>query len=140
MSDYFKSLDSTDRRRYSQKLQLIGLKEDEDPYLLQNTEKFVDNMSRWPPVEFGHIFCYYIERPGLYTKQELLQWKSLEGYNYFKSGYVRNIKIWEIDSTTCILLAKVNPSQCSADRYHTAWVAVKSTGEIVICHCTCMAG
>ena len=27
------------------------------------------------PAEFGHISCYFIECPGLYTKRELMQWK-----------------------------------------------------------------
>ena len=81
-------------------------------------------------MEFGHIFCYFVERPGVYTKKQLLQWKSLEGYNYFQSGYVREVKIWEIDSTGSILMAKVNPSQSSPDKAHTAWVAIRPSGEI----------
>ena len=40
--------------------------------------KFVDNMSKWPAVELGNIFCDYIERPGIYARQQLLQWKSLD--------------------------------------------------------------
>ena len=52
-------------------------------------------MRLWPPVEFGHIFCYryLIERPGVYTRQELLQRKQLEAYNYFKSGFVRTVEV-----------------------------------------------
>ena len=83
MSDYYKQLDPIARKRYAEKLCLLNLKEDDDPYLSNNSSKFTGDMSKWPPVEFGHIFCYFIERPGLYTKKELLQWKSLDGYNYF---------------------------------------------------------
>ena len=73
-------------------------------------------MRKWPPVEFGHVFRYYVERPEIYTKKQLLQRKSMDGYNYFKSGHVRKVKIWEIDSPCCILMTKVNPSQKSPDK------------------------
>ena len=41
--------------------------------IVSNEMKFVDNMALWPTVEFGHIiiFCYFIERPGTYTKKAM---------------------------------------------------------------------
>ncbi len=68
-------------------LMLLGLNENEDPYSSKNSMNFVDDMTKWPPVEYGHIFCYFIHRPGVYTRRQLLQWKSLESYNYFKQGW-----------------------------------------------------
>ena len=91
MSSYYKSLDSIAQRRYVEKLGYLGLEDKDDPYL--DSENFKDDMTKWPQVEYGHIFCYYVERPGIYTRQQLLQWKSLDGYNYFKSGHVREIKV-----------------------------------------------
>ena len=79
MSDYYKALD---QREMYRKLSLLNLKEEDDPYLPSNGATFVDDMSKWPAVEFGNIFCYYIERPGIYTGEQLLQWKSLDRYNY----------------------------------------------------------
>ena len=79
--------------------------------LLWNDSRFEDNMSLWPPVEYPHIFCYFVERPGVYTQQELMQWKSLEVYNYFENGHVRTVEIWPAHSTSCIMRAVVNPSQ-----------------------------
>ena len=77
----------------------------------------------------------------LYTLKELMQWKSLKAYNYFENGRVRIVEIWPVDRTSCILRAMilVNPSQRSSDNPHTAWVAVKSDGQIITAHCTCMA-
>ena len=70
---------------YRDKLKLLGLKEDEDHYkstnFVDDITNFVDDMTLWPPVSFGDIFCYFIDRPGVYTKQQLLQWRSLEAYN-----------------------------------------------------------
>ena len=140
MSAYFHQLDVIERKRYIQKLSLLNLKEDDDPYLPSNNEKFSDDMSKLPPIEFSHIFCFFIERPGVYTKKQLLQWKSLDGYNYFKSGHVREVKVWQIDATCSLLMASVNPSQNSPEKAHTAWVGVKASGDIIACHCTCMAG
>lgn len=91
MSNYYLSLDSVAKTRYLEKLSCLGLEIKEDPYL--DSDKFVDDLSKWPQVEYGHIFCYYIERPGVYTRKQLLQWKSLDGYNYFKSGNVWEIKV-----------------------------------------------
>jgi hypothetical protein len=98
-------------------------------------------MTLWPPVEFGHIFCYFVERPGTYTKRELMQWTSLDAYNYFQSGHVRSVKLWAASASDIIVaMALVNPSQNAPDKAHHAWVGLKVTGEIVTAHCTCMAG
>ena len=104
MSDYYRSLEAPAKDRYLDKLRLLGLDEDGDPYAAHNKEKFIDDMSLWPPVEYGHIFCYFIDRPGVYTKHQLLQWKSLEAYNYFLSGHVRTVKLWVLSSaSSCIV-------------------------------------
>ena len=43
-------------------------------------------------------------------------------------------------SAACLLKAKVNPSQRTADKAHEAWIIARSSGLIVSAHCTCMAG
>ena len=74
------------------------------------------------------------------TQQELLQWKSLEAYNYFKSVHVHTVELWVPSNSLCLLRAFVKPSQKSPDKQHLAWVAVKVDGQILTAHCTCMAG
>lgn len=115
MSDYYHALDQPSKARYLEKLTILGLDEKYNPCATYNNGSFKDNMALWAPVEFGHIWCYFIERPGLYTKHELLQWKSLEAYNYFKSEHVRTVEIWNLRSehNLVILRAYVNPSQSS---------------------------
>ena len=137
MSKYFVSLDPVSKERYRQKLEILRLDEKCDSYL---DAGYAEDMTLWPPVEFRHIFCYFIERPGVYTKQQLFQWKSLDAYNYFLSGQVRLVMAKRVNSTTFILKAVVNPSQSSPDKAHEAWVAAKSDGQIVAAHCKCMAG
>ena len=48
-------------------------------------------MTNWPKIKYEHIFAYFIIRPGTYTQEELLSWKQLEAYNYYKCGYVRMV-------------------------------------------------
>ena len=100
MNEYFKALNPIAQRRYIAKLQLLDLAE-EDPYAQQNGGKFVGDV-RWSMVTF---FCYYIERPGVHTGRELMQWKSLEAYNYFQSGHIRKVTIWPLSNSYCILLS-----------------------------------
>ena len=130
LNDYVESLDAV------AKLGNLGIAATDDPYA---SGEFQDAMGLWPPV---HIFCYFIERPGVYTQQELLQWKQLDAYNYFKSGFVRAVKIWDLKNNSQCLILKglVNPSMRSPDNAHQPWVATTKDGAVVTAHCTCMAG
>ena len=141
MSDHYLSLKETAKARYRLKLQLLGIPLESDPYTSGNAN-FQDDMTAWPPVEYGHIFGYFIRRPGVYTQEQLLSWKQLDSYNYFTNGYVRTVMVWDLkNSSSCkVLKAFVNPSQNAPGNRKTAWVAVKEDGEIVSAHCTCMAG
>ena len=143
MSEYYESLGSKERARYITKLEAVGLALEDDPYSKESGRNFEANMTSWPPLEYGHIFGYFISRPGLYTLEQLLSWKQLEGYNYFQSNYVRTVYARRIGSggtTLCLLKAFVNPSQRTPDKAHQAWVVTKSNGHVVTAHCTCMAG
>ena len=136
MSSYVTSLDPVARDRYNEKLKLLDLSETEEPYELWKTDKFVDDMTLWPAVEYGHIFCYFVDRPGTFTKTQLMQWKSMDAYNYFQSGHVRSVQ----SKCSVIVMALVNPSQSSPNNAHQPWVGMRRSGEIIAAHCTCMAG
>ena len=98
MTEYYRKLDAVAQSRYLEKLKLLGLEEKDDPYEASNSCNFIDDMTKWPSVEYGRIFCYYIQHPGVYTRRQLMQWKSLETFNYFESGHVRQIKVWPLSS------------------------------------------
>ena len=100
-------LDFVVQKRYRDKLSLLGLSEDKDSYQSLN---FIDDMTLWPPVSYKDIFCYFTDLPGIYIKQQLLQWRFLEAYNYYQSGHVRTVEIWATKSDVCVLKAFVNPS------------------------------
>ena len=140
--DYFSSLNAIGQHRYMDKLRLLDLSLADDPYNVANSISFVKDMSHWPPLEYGHIFCYFVDRPGVYTRQQMLQWKQLDAYNYFTSGFVRTVEMWDLRNTSeCVILkALVNPSMKNPENAHSAWVATKKSRDIVAAHCTCMAG
>ena len=94
--------------------------------------KFQDDMTKWPRAEFDHIFCYFIEHPGVYTRQQLMQWKSLDGYNCFTSGHVMEVKVWVAGPNCRLRMARVNPSQSSPDNTHLTWIAVRVLSDIIV--------
>ena len=53
-----------------------------DPYEIKE-EFWIDNVSKWPSVEFPALYMYFIETPGGYTREKLNAYKSLEAYNYY---------------------------------------------------------
>ena len=140
MSEYYERLDSEAKARYKKKLELAGLALEDDPYAPVNQEKFKDDMAAWPPLEYGHIFGYFIRRPGLYTQEQLLSWKQLDAFNYFQNGYVPTMYIQKLKNGSSVLKALVNPSQRTPDKAHHPWIIVKEDATVVAAHCTCMAG
>ena len=142
-NSYFETLEATARQQYKEKLSCVGLSISDDPYLTSNEGRFANDMASWPRIEYGHIFGYFIKRPGSYTQEQLLSWKQLDAYHYFKAGYVRTVLslVFSYKGKRFVMLkAKVNPSQRTPDSAHEAWVVSKADGEIVSAHCTCMAG
>ena len=106
-------------------------------------EKWVDDLKLWPNVEYGDIYNYLIDTKGLYTKESLKVYKSLEAFNFFHSGHVKTVYYFEVSSTSAfaVLIAKVILSQKSPNDPHEAWVVLKKqAGSVITGHCTCMAG
>ena len=143
MASYFEGLNAKGKEHYKAKLEAVSLTISEDPYLRCNAARFFSDMSQWPKIEYGHIFTYFISRPGTYTQEQLLSWKQLDAYNYFEKAYVRTLLSMKFGSGSarcCLLKAKVNHSQKRPDHAHEAWITAKPDRQIVCAHCTCMAG
>ena len=56
MSEYFKNLSKTAKRRYEEEIKDIGVENVEkgDPFLISS--EWADDVSKWPEVEFGQIY------------------------------------------------------------------------------------
>ena len=141
-SSYFESLDYASQKRYVEKLKMREV-EIPDPYSIAD-DLWVDNPAKWPNLEFGDIYVYLINTKGMYTKESLKAYKSLEAYNYFYNGYVQTVHHYTLTQGICVLKARVNPSQKAPDKGHLAWMVVNSGSDLECCiqggHCTCMAG
>jgi hypothetical protein len=140
ISKYFLSLDAVAQERYRQKLTVDGVII-EDPYI--NSSAWEDSITKWPSVEHGNIHNYLINTPGVYTKEAMQAYKSLDGYNFFVSGHVQACLYNEVtkDSSVCVMKTKVTPSQRIRDKSHEPWAIIhKTAGYVVSAHCTCKAG
>ena len=140
-SSYFQSLDYSAQKRYLTKLKVDG-HDLKDPYDIPD-DLWLDDPSKWPDIQFGDIYTYLIDTPGIFTKESLRAYKSLEAYNYFYNGYVHTVYYYNACQKICMLKALVNPSQKSAEKAHLPWVMICSDSECTSIkegHCTCMAG
>ena len=144
-SKYFTSIQNdTDRRRYEEKLVLLGC--GEDPYFpleqkgrVRSSEcvEWID----WPSVSYADIYNYLINTPSEYTHEMLKAYKSMDGYNFFVNGWVSNVVVTQIEGRQHYLFtATVKHSQTLSATPLKVWVGCKSNGEVVAAHCTCMAG
>ena len=84
VSTYCNELFSSDKERYDKKLQcLYGLGTYCDPFGIPD-QHWVNDVSKWPPVDYPSIYTYFMETPGGYTRKRLKAFKSLEAYNYYQ--------------------------------------------------------
>ena len=64
---YWNSLSGADLQRYSEKLKVLHGGYDDvdslDPFQMPSDD-WIDNISRWPSVEFGEIYTYLIDTAG----------------------------------------------------------------------------
>ena len=111
-----------------------------DDTLATDESQLSEDLLQWPKLEFGDFYTYLIETKGVYIKEKLKAYKSLEAYNYYHNVYLRIVYHFAIDNYS-ILQAKVNPGQRAAESNHDAWVILnRDTGSLKTGHCTCMAG
>lgn len=137
-SSYFVWLNYTAQKRYLEKLKIEDINL-QDPFAITE-DQWTENLSAWPDLEFGDMYMYLIEIKGLYTKESLKAYKSLEVYNHYQNGHVCTVYHFSAGNFS-IFKAKINPSQRSADNNHDAWAIVcKENGSVRTGHCTCMAG
>ena len=103
----------------------------------------MDDVRKWPALEWPEIYAYLIEKPSVYTKEKLRAHKSLDTYNYVACGHVQDINYADLNSEFCVLRAQVLPSQRQGHKtaMYDAWVIInKPRTYILTANCTCMAG
>ena len=145
LSKYFSKLTGEAKKRYEDKLKLIGCVQN-PYYYLENPKAKVDNLldwNNWTDVSYADIYNYLILTPSLYTHEQLKAYKSLDGYNFYTNGWVSDVRVTATQisrSRNFIATALIKHSQRLSGTPLKAWIVVKHTGEVIAAHCTCMAG
>ena len=98
-------LDDQTKAQYEEKLKIIG---ERDPFLIPKSE-WSQNTDDFPAVTSPDIVSYLLHATSLYTLQDFQAYKSLEAYNQFVSGWIRDLSVKKIPNTTVsVMTAKVS--------------------------------
>lgn len=75
------------KERYLDKLADIG---GQDPYEIPRNE-WMDDVDSWPDVTYIHVGMYLLFSSSPYTQDQLMNYKSLDCYQNFANGWVREV-------------------------------------------------
>ena len=86
--------------RYLKKIQLIG---NTDPFTLggRNLSSGVES-ANLPPVDASDLVSYLVLQTSFVTAKQFKAHKSLEAYNQFTSGWVKDIRCWKVSGKTVV--------------------------------------
>ena len=95
-----------------------------------------------PKIEMPHIINYLLKNPGLYTLEDMNNYRGLEAHIFVTSGKVGKIFTCLIEEqpSHVYVRAAVDHSQSPNKEPLDAWVKTHKDGSIESAHCTCMAG
>ena len=85
LSEYSKKLESRVKRRYIEKISVIGI----DPATLWHAKLDPDCL---PPIEATDLLSYLVLDTSYYTAQQFKAFKSLEAYNQMVSGFITSVQ------------------------------------------------
>ena len=91
------------KERYLNKIKEIN---GQDPYEIPKCE-WEDDVESWPDVSYIHVGMYLLFSSSPYTKEQLMNYKSLDCYQNFANGWVREI-LSKRFGENCLLIAKVS--------------------------------
>lgn len=89
LSSYAQQLPQEAKQRYLQKLQLIG---GMDPFYLN--KKYFKETQSLPPFTSGDLVSYLVLQTSYLSAKQFKAHKSLEAYNQFVSGWVKETCTW----------------------------------------------
>ena len=133
ISDCVKKLEHHVRKRYLEKISVIGI----DPVLIPENSLDPECL---PPVEAADLLSYLVLDTSYYTKNQFKAFRSLKAYNQMVSGFIVSIQ-GHIVAKKFVVCAKVRHSQRMNDPPVPLWILTEKDGTIICAHCTgCMAG
>ena len=57
----------------------------------------------WPEITYVHVCMYLILNPSSYTKDDMLNYNSLESFKNFQNGWVREVLVKEINQKKVVI-------------------------------------
>lgn len=107
LTGYMKTLKcNLSRERYMEKLSYVN---NIDPYELPK-DKWIDDVELWPSITYIHVGMYLLFSRSPYTQEQLLNYKSLDCYQKFVNGWVRDVLVKKFGGN-CLMIAKVSPNK-----------------------------
>ena len=98
-SDYMGKLDPPTRKRYKEKLKVIG---GVDPYCIEGDDR-ISREATLPDITYLDVVNYLVFSPSPYTTEDMKPYKSLETYNQVLEGWVTKVKVyWHADKVAVI--------------------------------------
>ena len=133
LSEYAKKLEGRVKRRYIEKIEVIGI----DPATLWNAKLDPECL---PPIEASDLLSYLVLDTSYYTAKQFKAYKSLEAYNQMVSGFITSVQ-GKMITEKYVVLAKVRHSQRMNDPPIPIWIIASQEGTIISAHCMgCKAG
>ena len=89
---------------------------------------------------YPDIVFYLLHTTSFVSFEEVKNYKSLQSYKYFTSGWVLEVE-WKTysEEEIILILGKVRHSYASNKPPLHPWVLIKRNGAVIVAHCTCMA-
>lgn len=103
LKNYIDSLAPDAKKRYKEKIALV---DDIDPYAT-NKKTWSTAVADYPTITYPDIVNYLLLTKSAYTNDELKNFKSLEAYNQFLSGWVKDISLVHASKKNIIVHARV---------------------------------
>ena len=98
-SDYMGKLDPPTRKRYKEKLKVIG---GVDPCCIEGDDR-ISREATLPDITYPDVVNYLVFSPSPYTTEDMKPYKSLETYNQVLEGWVTKVKVyWHADKVAVI--------------------------------------
>ena len=108
LSDYAKGLAIDIQERYKIK---IAQCEGTDPYTVKKSDLSYE-IDDYPAVSFPDICNYFALQTSFYTTKQMKAYKSMEAYNYFISGWVKEIGTKRLQNNSALLIGRVSNLKC----------------------------
>lgn len=123
LSAYGESLESHTKRRYVEKIFVIGI----DPFIIPQ-QKYTPECL--PPVESCDLLSYLVLETSFYTKEQFKNIRSLLAYNHMVSGVITSV-LRQITSDKYVVLARVRHSQRMNDPHVQLWIITTKEGTVL---------